>query len=104
VEEARLRRAPLLALTTGLDHDEAADSAVAARMRLDRHLAQLSADATDVSVCSLPIGHGVLEYLANNVGLTQLVVVGADNPHVVTQLTGPHGNRRNSTSSKESCP
>ena len=89
VAEARLRRAPLLALTTGVDHGDATDSALAVRMRLDRHLAQLSADATDVSMCSLPIGNGVLEYLANNVGLAQLVVVGADNPRVVTELTGP---------------
>jgi nucleotide-binding universal stress UspA family protein len=133
MEEARLRGAPLLALTTGLDHDEAAQTAPAVRMRLDLHLARLSADATDVSVCSLPIGNGVLEYLANNVGLAQLVVVGADDPHVVTELTGPHadsllhhsgcsvmcvpgrlssklgrsarasGNRRSSTSSEDSC-
>ncbi|MDT5338668.1 MAG: hypothetical protein QOD90_4173 [Mycobacterium sp.] len=134
VEEARLRRAPLLALTTGLEDDEAVDSASAVRTRLDRHLAEVSADATDVSVCSLQIGDGVLEYLANNVGLAQLVVIGADNPRVVTELTGPHadsvlhhtacsvmcvrgrrssepggssgsaGNRRNSTSSEEACP
>jgi nucleotide-binding universal stress UspA family protein len=133
-KEARLRRAPLLALTTGSDHDAGASSADAIRLRLDRHLAERSLDATEVSLCSLPIGHGVLEYLANNVGLAQLVVVGADDPRVVTELTGPHADavlhhtgcsvmcvrgrhssesrhsagssqhQHNSTSSEEACP
>jgi nucleotide-binding universal stress UspA family protein len=134
MKEARLRRAPLLALTTGSDHDAGASSADAIRLRLDRHLAERSLDATEVPLCSLPIGHGVLEYLANNVGLAQLVVVGADDPRVVTEFTGSHANavlhhtgcsvmcvrgrhssefrhstgsckdQHNSTSSEEACP
>jgi nucleotide-binding universal stress UspA family protein len=90
MKEARLRRAPLLALTTGSDREVGTDTGHAVRVRLDRHLAERSADASEVSVCSLPVGEGVLGYLANNVGLAQLVVVGADDPHVVTELTGPH--------------
>jgi nucleotide-binding universal stress UspA family protein len=85
--EARLRRAPLLALTTGLDHD--ADTAHAVRVRLDRHLTERSGEAPEVSVCSLSMGRGVLDYLADNVGLAQLVVVGADDPQLVPELTGP---------------
>jgi len=88
--EARLRGAPLLALTTRSDDDDGADTEHAIRLRLDRHLAQRSGDATEVSVCSLQIGHGLLAYLANNVGMAQLVVVGADDPSVVMELTGPH--------------
>jgi nucleotide-binding universal stress UspA family protein len=88
MNEARLRRAPLLALTSGSDAD--VDSGPAVGLRLDRHLTQRSNDESEVSVCSLQIGHGVLAYLANNVGLAQLVVVSADDPRVVTELTGPH--------------
>lgn len=91
VEEARLRKAPLLALVTGRDHDHAdADTASAVGVRLDRHLAEHFARPRDVPVCSLPIGHGVLEYLAKSANLAQLVVVGADDPRVVPELTGPH--------------
>jgi nucleotide-binding universal stress UspA family protein len=43
-----------------------------------------------VSVCSLPASLGVLDYLAKNADLAQLVVVGADDPRVVAELTGPN--------------
>lgn len=56
-QEARLRKAPLLALTTGRDHDHAeADTVHAVQMHLEHHVAQQSADAYEVSICCLPIG------------------------------------------------
>jgi nucleotide-binding universal stress UspA family protein len=85
MKEARLRAAPLLALTSG--SGAGAETGHAIGRRLERHLAQRSDDAPEVSVCSLPIGAGVLDYLAHNVGLAQLVVVGADDPSVVSALT-----------------
>jgi nucleotide-binding universal stress UspA family protein len=91
MKEARLRKAPLLALTAGRDHDDHdTDDAHAVQVRLDRHLAKQSAEAPEVSVCSLSVGHGVLDYLAKNGDLAQLVVVGVDDPHLVKELTGPH--------------
>lgn len=90
--EARVRNAPLLALTTGRDHDHAdADTAQAVRTRLERHVAQQSADSAEVSICCLPVGHGILDYLAKNANLAQLVVVGADDPSLVAVLTAPDG-------------
>lgn len=86
--EARLRHAPLLALTTGRDHDHAeTDTAQTVGMRLEHHLAQHSAHASEVSICSLPVGDGVLNYLAKNAILAQLAVVGADDPGLVLELT-----------------
>lgn len=85
--EARLRNAPLLALTTGRDHDHAdTDTAQTVRMRLEHHLAEHSTHASEVSICSLPVGHGVLDYLAKNANLAQLAVVGADDPGLVLEL------------------
>jgi hypothetical protein len=85
-----LPNAPLLALTTGRDHDLAdtdTDTEQAVRTRLERHLARHSAHASEVSICSLPVGHGALDYLAKNAGLAQLAVVGADDPGLVLELT-----------------
>jgi nucleotide-binding universal stress UspA family protein len=93
IEEARLRRAPLLALTSGLDRDGVdTGTAHAVHMHLDDHRAQLSAHSAEVSVCSLPVSLGVLDYLAKNADLAQLLVVGADDPRVVTELTGTNPN------------
>jgi hypothetical protein len=88
--EARLRKAPLLALTTGRDHDHAdIDTAHAVRKRLAHHLAGLPADACEVPICSLRVSHGVLDYLAKNANLVQLAVVGADDPGLAVELTAP---------------
>lgn len=86
--EARLRNAPLLALTTRRDHDHAdTDTAHAVHLRLQHHLVQQSTHACDVSICSLPVGRGVLDYLAGNATLAQLAVVGADDPGLILELT-----------------
>lgn len=86
--EARLRNSPLLALTTGRDHDHAdTDTVHAVGVRLEHHLARQSADEGEVSICCLPVGHGVLDYLAKNANLVQLVVVGADDPGLIVELT-----------------
>jgi nucleotide-binding universal stress UspA family protein len=92
MEEARLRKAPLLALTTGLDRDGDAETETAhgIRVRLDRHLAQQKPQASEVAVCYLSVGHGVLDYLAKNGDLAQLVVVGVHDPRLVKELTGPN--------------
>jgi nucleotide-binding universal stress UspA family protein len=94
MNEARLRRAPLLALTTTSSRQEEvdsdADTELSVRLRLERHLAQLSDAEGDASVCSLSVNDGVLNYLAKNAELAQLVVVGADDPRLVPELTGPH--------------
>ncbi|MGK2880780.1 MAG: hypothetical protein ACSLE6_08270 [Mycobacterium sp.] len=87
--EAWLRKAPLLALTTGRDqgHDHAGtDNAQAVSRRLEHHLARQPAHAPDVLICSLPVGNGVLDYLSKNATLAQLVVVGADDPGLIVQL------------------
>jgi nucleotide-binding universal stress UspA family protein len=94
MHEARLRRAPLLALTTTSSRQEEldsdADTELSVRLRLERHLAQLSDAGGDASMCSLSVNDGVLNYLAKNAELAQLVVVGADDPSLVPELTGPH--------------
>lgn len=88
--EARLRKAPLLALTTGREQDHAdTDTAHAVGKRLEHHLAGRPADACEVSICSLPVGHGVLDYIAKNANLIQLAVVGADDPALIVELTAP---------------
>jgi nucleotide-binding universal stress UspA family protein len=88
--EARLRKAPLLALTTGREQDHAdTDAAHAVGTRLEHHRAGRPADACEVSICWLPVGHGVLDYLAKNANLVQLAVVGADDPGLVVELTAP---------------
>lgn len=86
--EARLRKAPLLALTTGRDHDHAdTDTPRAVRIHLEHHLAQQSAHACEVSICCLPVGRGVLDYLAKNANVAQLAVFGADDPGLILELT-----------------
>jgi nucleotide-binding universal stress UspA family protein len=91
MKEARLRNAPLLTLTSGLDRNGVeTDTAHAVRVHLDHHVAHQSAHSAEVSVCSLPASLGVLDYLAKNADLAQLVVVGADDPRVVAELTGPN--------------
>jgi nucleotide-binding universal stress UspA family protein len=88
VDEARLRRAPLLALTAEPGRqrpDPNGESDLAVRLRLDRYLAQPSDEAGEPSVCSLPLGDGVLNYLADNAELAQLVVVGTDDPRLLPE-------------------
>jgi nucleotide-binding universal stress UspA family protein len=84
--EARLRDAPLLALTTSRDHAET-HTADSVRVNLEHHLAQHCSHTDEVSICSLPVGRGVLDYLADNADLAQMAVVSADDSGLLPELT-----------------
>lgn len=90
LDEAALRAAPVLALTTwsaasspgGRSNPEKSDL----RAKMDRYLRDTQDDAADVRVCALPLPRDVTTILEQSAGIDQLLVVGAGRADVIGQL------------------
>ena len=82
VDEALLRKAPLLALTPwGPERSRPVKTTVTRdlRAKLHRYLDEAQDDDADVTVCALPM----------RAAIDQLVIVGANNPELVAEVVGP---------------
>lgn len=86
LEEARMRRAPLLVL--GLWRWGQSENS---REHLIRQLDSCLRRYPDVEVEVAPARSGINRYLESFVGAVQLVVVSQEDAHRVVQLVGPHG-------------
>lgn len=85
LEEARLRQAPVLALTSwSTDVGHPGHSAPAAQRTLDHYLGRRS---EDVRVCAIPMPTRLLDFLDQCVSIDQLVVVSARNAALTDELT-----------------
>ena len=88
LDEATLRHAPVLALTswstTGRQKHRAATGL---RKTLDRYLD--GADDADIQVCAIPMPDHILNILKQSASIDQLVVVGATNTAVTRELMTP---------------
>ena len=87
MEEARTRRAPLLALRVGRcwGHFEISDESF--YRRLDAWLRRYPDVEVEVATTRLSLAR----YLEGYLGAVQLVVIGTEDVHRVPQLVGPHG-------------
>jgi nucleotide-binding universal stress UspA family protein len=99
MNEARLRQAPLRALTCwqsrytdSHDRRAVADGNREVRTALDRRMARWTRRYPGVDVESVPVHGSIVDYLAKNADTAQLVVVGAGDGNDVGQLVGPTGN------------
>lgn len=95
VEEARLRNAPLRVITRW-QSPSSSQCAIAEgdrriRARLARRLAPWRRRYPDLQIESIAVHGSILEYLAKNAADMQLLVVGARDPHRVSELCGPAG-------------
>jgi nucleotide-binding universal stress UspA family protein len=85
MEEARLRRAPVLAIGLGTE-----DFGFIPYDELDRLVAEWRQRYPDVHVHPATIQSGLLQYLNGDEEPIDLVVVGADEAERVAQIVGPH--------------
>ncbi len=99
VDEARLRNAPLRIITCWQSRvsdirgaDDVADTNRRVQAQLERRLARWIRRDPDLDVQSVARHGSLMEFLAQNAGSVQLVVVGARDHHNVQQLVGPSGN------------
>lgn len=97
LDEAALREAPLLALTTwstDLPHaSHSSDSGHDIRKTMDRYLEDAREDAADVQVCALPLPHDLTTLLEQSASIEQLFVVGSNRHDLVDQLLGHHARK-----------
>ncbi len=98
MDEARLRNAPLRIITCWQSRvsdirgsRSVADTNRRVQAELDRRLARWTHHYPDLDVQSVALHGSVIDYLAENVHLVQLVVVGARDHRTVQQLVGPSG-------------
>ena len=99
IDEARLRKAPLLAVTCwqsrysdDRDVDAVADRNRLVRAQLYRRLARWKRRYPDLQIHSVAAPGSIVDYLAINARSIQLVVVRAGDHGDVGQLIGPTGN------------
>ena len=91
LDEALLRKAPVLALTPwGTEADEAGgdDSDAGLRARLRRYLDEAQDDNADVQVCALPKPDTMSNLLEQSATIDQLVIVAPTNPKLVAEVVG----------------
>lgn len=91
LDEALLRKAPVLALTPwGTEADEAGgdDSDAGLRARLRRYLDEAQDDNADVQVCALPKPDTMSNLLEQSATIDQLVIVASTNPKLVAEIVG----------------
>ena len=92
MDEALLRKAPLLTLTpwgTGAGEASEEDGDTDLRATLRRYRDQAEDDDADVKVCALPMPDAFSNLLKQSADIDQLVIVGADNPELVAEVVGP---------------
>lgn len=92
LDEASLRKAPVLALTTwSTGHAGESGSSTKAggiRARMDRYLEDAQKNPVDVQVCVLPIPDDLTNLLEQSASIEQLFVVSSGRHDFVDQLTG----------------
>jgi nucleotide-binding universal stress UspA family protein len=91
MDEAGLREAPVLALTSRRPTDGTASESKdeeGLRAKLDRYLDELHDDAADVQVCVLAMPDHISDVLAQSADIDQLVIVDASKPEIVAELVG----------------
>lgn len=92
MDEALLRKAPLLALTSWESEPGEAsedDGDTDLRAKLHRYLDEAEDDDADVKVCALPMPDVFSNVLEQSATIDQLVIVGANNPELVAEIVGP---------------
>jgi len=99
LDEAELREAPVLALTTWSTSNPRADgtspseAAGDIRVKMDRYLEASQSVSADVQVCALPLPDDVTTLLEQSAGIEQLFVIGAHRLDLLDQLTGDTARR-----------
>jgi nucleotide-binding universal stress UspA family protein len=92
LDEAVLREAPVLALTTWPANraggSESGTNAAGIRAKMDRYLADARENPADVQVCVLPMPHDLTNLLEQSASIEQLFVVSSGRHDFVDQLTG----------------
>jgi nucleotide-binding universal stress UspA family protein len=92
LDEATLREAPVLALTTWSTNrfEKSASSGTASDIRaeMDHYLQHSRKHPADVHVCALPMPDDVTRHLEQSASTEQLFVVGSGRQDLVDQLTG----------------
>ena len=92
LDEAVLREAPLLALTswsaTNPRHSDESESTGDIRAKMRRYLKDSQDDRADVQVCALSMPSDLKTLLEQSASIEQLFVVGARRHELVDQLTG----------------
>ena len=98
LEEAQLRGAPLRVLTAWQsrftdihDGDALADGNRLAKAQLDRRLAKWKKRYPDLDVQAVAVHGSTLNFLTKNARSIQLLVVGHERAHGITELVGPPG-------------
>jgi nucleotide-binding universal stress UspA family protein len=93
LDEADLRQAPVLALTTwSTTHPHRrveSEGEGDIRAQMDRYLEDSHDDPADVQICAIPMPHDLTTLLEQSAGIEQLIVVGASRHDLVEQLTSP---------------
>lgn len=92
MEQAQLRRAPVLVLTPW--HSEAADRTVPVgqqelRAHLDGYIRDAESENAEFAMSTLPRPKDLSNLLAQSAGIDQLLVVGPENPELVAQVVSP---------------
>jgi nucleotide-binding universal stress UspA family protein len=97
LDEAALREAPLLALTTwSTTHTHGVHSSGRGgniRAKMDGYLEDTQNDSADVHVCALPLPEDLTRLLEQSAGIDQLFVLGSNRHDLVDQLTGTAGRK-----------
>jgi nucleotide-binding universal stress UspA family protein len=89
VDEALLRHAPVLALTSSSASTRDSDSTVRTgglRATLARYLKDAQEKDADIQVCALPMPDSILNVLEQSHTIDQLVIVGSSHPELVDEL------------------
>lgn len=90
LDEARRRQSPLLVLTSWQTQDLGLRAGgTDFRAELDRLLDNSDRNATDVRVSAERLSPNLTYLLAQTVDIDQLVIVGRNNPELITELIGP---------------
>ena len=88
LDEAALRDAPVLALTTwSTTHVLETGAASDIRSSMDRYLSDSHDDPADLQVCALPLPDDLATMLEQSASVEQLFVIGSNRHDLVDQLT-----------------
>jgi nucleotide-binding universal stress UspA family protein len=91
LDEAVLRAAPVLALTTWSTNESGEARAAAhaddIRAKMDRYLKDSQSHQTDLEVCALPMPDDLVHMLEQSANIEQLFVVGSARHDLVDELT-----------------
>lgn len=91
LDEAALREAPVLALTTWSTtgpHESGSHAAQSIRAKMDRYLKDSEDDSADVRICALPLPDNVTTVLEHSASIEELFVIGSNRHDLVDELTG----------------